>query len=229
MSLNKLKQLILFIIVVVILALSSGCIKKQRFDNHEHPAIKNENNESEGNLEKKNNEEKKSIKEKQNNVATTTVDEIIEPERKNCPGELDIRCWKTYRNYEYGFEVKYPYKWAYHKAKIGIESDPHSLLSIFFPKEDLCILIEVYDISKLPLWGMATGTKKEKIQISNLSGTKYILRRKSQGTIGGKDVEISVELPKNSKLFKIIYLRDLTETVYEPIFGQMLKEFKFLN
>ena len=52
-----------------------------------------------------------------------------------CPGEnsIDISNWKTYRNEEYGFEVKYPDKWgASDKITEGIlsyvpEEDPVSL------------------------------------------------------------------------------------------------------
>jgi len=138
------KSTISLIIIVVALIVFSGCVKKQRVNDKEQKIIKEENRESNKDLEKESNGEEKSLQEKKNKVATTTSDEIIEPERKNCEDEMDTISWLIYRNDKYGIEFKYPKIGARGKKTVVVEKE--NLINICEEEgSGFCNYLEVFE------------------------------------------------------------------------------------
>lgn len=150
----------------------------------------------------------------------TKETEALEP-------RADTSDWNTYRNEEYGFEVRYPINWKYRLQNLeyNFNSKNQTLLTVFFEKEDCsCIWVNVYDILNAPK-GVPIGTKRETIIVDGITGDKYVRR---QGLdIGGLDIVISVNLSHNGKVFQITYGRNSNEKSSEEVFNQMLKGFRF--
>jgi len=60
-----------------------------------------------------------------------------EPKEKTSTGGIDISDWKTYRNEEYGFEIKYPKNWEIKEEKIDYVNIADSLV-INIKSKDEC-------------------------------------------------------------------------------------------
>lgn len=84
-------------------------IESERTDCKE---VVKENSEEKNNVPSQETVPEKDNSEGQKDTSTSTVDEIIEPERTDCKDELDTACWKTYRNHEDGYEIKFPSVWG---------------------------------------------------------------------------------------------------------------------
>jgi hypothetical protein len=70
-------------------------------------------------------------------ISTTTFPEIKRPEKveKETSKTEETANWKTYKNEDYGFEVKYPEGWVIEEGKIGDES-PSPVFSIHKEEEN---------------------------------------------------------------------------------------------
>ncbi|MDI6603510.1 MAG: hypothetical protein QME57_05455 [Patescibacteria group bacterium] len=151
--------------------------------------------------------------------------------------------WKTYKNEDYGFEIKYPSEWVI--IKEGMQPKTGLNYYVVFADEEeieihkekpageiLCLAgVGVYNNDKdLPLydwviekWGKPENIelgKISEIQINNLKGIRYEFL--SMG------IRTNILLSRNSKIINIQTTFDGCDNLH-TIFNQMLSTFRFLE
>jgi hypothetical protein len=157
---------------------------------------------------------------------------IVQPEEPTPTEPIDISDWKTYRNEEYGFEVKYPKDWYYITNKMkyqemvcfnprGIAGDCTGVLTIsqswnstfqkedppgFYPKEWEEWLLKNYTFTKSTVF--ISGIEGKLYKIDNPDGWSQMVYFKKNGYIYN---------------FGMIFPRN------EIIFNKMLNSFRFIK
>jgi len=142
--------------------------------------------------------------------------------------------WKTYKNEEHGFEIKYPKDWSFHEfsKKFVSFSPPEEEPQVEYPGE---ITITIYsNLADLP-------NNNGRLEFNDWIEQQIkdgIFRNKKEITIGTenyKGIEVqdlgivnfrSVLFSHNSTAYTISIDEDSSEM---PIFNQMLSTFKFLE
>jgi len=165
----------------------------------------------------------------------TKPEEITSETTPTQPSEIDTSNWKTYRNRECGYEVKYPEDWrmelyeTHHKTVWGAQCLTR-WYPPWVPPEKIDVVIEVninnnpegYSIP-MALFGKPMAC--ENVKIGDLIFCKLVKKREK-----AKDVDIlSYSLSKNNKIYTVGMVYDLPESEIQPefkIFNQMLSTFK---
>ena len=134
--------------------------------------------------------------------------------------EIDTLDWKTYRNKECGFEIKYPKELISWEASYPPEKV--EIMDVGFGVGNMggsVLMIKIIDmpLQELPdydrLYKLHDDSINDKIKIGNLTGTKFL------------NYQIGIEKNKHSFLFSSHHLREEDE----KIFNQMLSTFKFIE
>ena len=162
---------------------------------------------------------------------TTLDDKTVEPidETKD-----EIADWQTYRNEEYGFEVKYPENWSvvirgnYQVHFLDIENLGFDTYSEPGEGNIFITMDKLQDNQDLP----SQYYSKSTIIIDGNSAVRY------EGIKGGHDqlnpsiIYTSIYLIKNDKKIKFNFsnrVSDKNDDKYITIFNQILSSFKFIE
>lgn len=150
---------------------------------------------------------------------------------------LNISDWKTYRNENYGYEIKYPGTWLFNDFSEKI-SDEITLSDVRFSSQEENggeVIISVYDNSSKKLspedwlnfytieYNDCLVNSEEKTSIVGIEGIKAVLAC-------GDVITENIFLTRDDKIYDIEFLLFVTESPiegYEEIYEQMLSTFKF--
>ncbi len=157
------------------------------------------------------------------------ADDVIE-------SELNISKWKTYRNEEYGFEIKYPTDW---RERFQDDNYNQDTLVFAMQSPDGKFWPGLIDISvhALELSSFQALDEKHERQILE-SGYNFILNKKRlminnyyayTMTIGGNGAYFNIYFKKNGKLYNIIFWRDATLDALDHTDRAILSTFKFID
>jgi hypothetical protein len=145
---------------------------------------------------------------------------------KEKPEKIETANWKTYRNEEYGFEIKYPVDW-YVETEINPASK--TKLSVSFEnypseggveKEDYQLIIFAIEEESIIQWlkkAKETVAKIEEFTVNSEKGYKATIPK----------VGISAVIVKNKYLYSLII--SFPSAQGEKIFDQMLSTLRFLE
>jgi hypothetical protein len=175
-----------------------------------------------------------------------TPKEEVEPEKKVSEESVTDETvnWKTYRNEEYRFEIKYPRDWGC--TKLGLPNDSTVLapqnvimkieksLKDIESDKTLTIMLSVYEKilferGILPYRGKTSEQIRitsSDINVGGINGVYYVseyLQDKGSYIKGEKTA--TVDLPINGNYFSL----HLFNYQYSDTFGKMLSTFRFLE
>jgi len=161
------------------------------------------------------------------NIQINKIKEL-EKEIKELKKTDETANWKTYRNEEYGFEVKYPEKWTYKEDSYSLNSSK-KINRITFGNFPNMFTIEIcpipYETSlKLLVPGIFHEALPREIVVNNVKGAYR------EGGDPGEDI-ISIWLPdpNNDDRSYILTFEQSKDQNYQEIFDQILSTFKFIN
>ena len=139
--------------------------------------------------------------------------------------EIDTSNWKTYRNEEYGFEVKYPEEWEISSEKASGSQEQNTKLqfSVDFERLDRQNFLSIHIFSNadtLPLieWinkYLPNPNSYENITIDNMSGFRY-----NKNTMGNNVIQYIITY--NERIYSI------NTIIADYEFEAIVKSFKFL-
>ncbi len=152
----------------------------------------------------------------------------------------DISDWQTYRNEEFGFEVKYPEDWERNFKNTYSSFQGSALMEnsvAFRPINDRSNVNFEVAFSNLPIKNndYCLNDKEETIYINSVKAVKCELsldpdNYKDEPAFGYEGgLGIKVFLSKDSSHNYVIYFKDETMGEYEIVLNQILSTFKFID
>ncbi|MCK5475158.1 MAG: hypothetical protein KAI71_01065 [Candidatus Pacebacteria bacterium] len=154
--------------------------------------------------------------------------------------ETDISNWQTYRNNEFGFEIKYPKDWEYNFDDVNSSFQGSILMEnsvAFRPVNDSPNADFEVAFSSLPIKNndYCLNNKEESIYIDSVKAVKCKLSLdldsyKDEPVFGYEgDLGTKVFFSKDSNHNYVIYFKDETMNEHKTVLNQILSSFKFID
>ena len=234
---NFYQKVIFFTLALFLILGISGCGQK--------PATNTNTNDN----SKQNVNQNKNLPITNHEQVATAQSTIIPPEKTDCEDEMDVECWNTYRNEEWGFEVSFPEKfYLYDCSKLSSTN----IVKLSDKKEDDCyeknLRIGIYhsrekDIEKKEEF---EEYSKKSFKIGEIAVEQMISTQEIRGGEGEKiEAEPKVKIietfvPHENEFINISYfeLIDIKKDVpgilkieqdYTGVYNQLINSFKFLD
>jgi len=144
----------------------------------------------------------------------------------NQQSTIDTSTWQTYRNEEFGFEVRFPRDWSHEKD---------NLANFFFPPEmkgnrQGSIVVIVIDKANLPP-PIELNTQRQAYDISHLKTLRVVKWEGKEIPVketGSAYEQYLAQVENESYIFRFSF-QNLLDRKYDVVFDQILSTFRFVE